>query len=105
MRWDFKKLADDVEQDAGQIVDAQHLEAFRLKYLGKKGLIPEIYSSLGTLSPQEKPLVGKGVNDLKGRINQILELKKGQIQEQKQGSQPSALDVTIPGVSREIGHA
>jgi len=105
MRWDFKKIADDVEQDAGQILDAQHLEAFRIKYLGKKGLIPEIYSSLGALSPQEKPLVGKGVNDLKGRINEILELKRGEIGQQPRGESQSSLDVTIPGVAREIGHA
>src|SRR6185503_17998836 len=102
MRWDFKKIADDVEQDAGGIVDAQHLEAFRLKYLGKKGLIPEIYSSLGTLSPQEKPLVGKGVNDLKGRITEILEQKKA-VQEAAPSSRKEILDVTIPGVSRETG--
>ena len=96
MRWDFQKITDDVEQEAGQIVDAQHLEAFRLKYLGKKGLIPEIYSSLGTLSPQEKPLVGKGVNDLKGRITEILELKKSVIKDGASSSGQPAASGHIP---------
>ena len=65
MSWNFQEIRRKAQQEIEEISDDKSLEAFRVKYLGRKGLVPEIYSSLATLPKQEKPTVGKAVNELK----------------------------------------
>lgn len=104
MRWDFQSIYKDVDQEAGSIADEKQLEAFRIKYLGKKGLLPEMYASFPTLTPEEKAAVGKGANELKNFVNQIIEEKKVSLQSNSVGANRVALDVTMPGVAHSFGH-
>ena len=45
--------------------DSDTLEAIRIEYLGKKGLLTEILKNLVNLPPKEKPIVGQLVNQIK----------------------------------------
>jgi phenylalanyl-tRNA synthetase alpha chain len=103
MRWDFPSIQRSAEEESNNISDEKTLEAFRLKYLGKKGIVSEMYASFPTLEPSEKAAVGKGANDLKNFVSQVIEEKKRSFQ-----SQPSAgkktIDVTIPGTAHPVGH-
>lgn len=103
MAWDLSKIQQDVQNDAQRIIDAQGLEAFRIKYLGRKGLIQEIFSSLASLPPQEKPFVGKGVNDLRNGINAIIEAKRKELQDKGSQISVEVLDITLPGVAPSLG--
>lgn len=104
MSWNFSELNLQIDNDIQTVVDNQQLEAFRIRYLGKKGLIPEIYASLATLSNDQKPLVGKYANDLRNKVNQAIEEKKKNLKDaQRQGSQ-SQLDITLPGIYQPLGH-
>ena len=72
MSWNFQEIEDSVQQEARYISDFQRLEAFRTKYLGRKGLLQEIYASLSILPHDQRPLVGKGANDLRNNISAII---------------------------------
>ena len=104
MSWNF----DEIERGAVSEIEGaqtpQALEAIRVKYLGRKGLVSEIYSSLPTLSAEEKPLIGKKANILKNRLTELLEEKQKALGAVGRGSAQSAIDVTIPGVRKEAGH-
>ncbi len=104
MHWDFQKIRQDIELEAAGIADDKSLEAFRVKYLGKKGLIAEMYASFPDLAPQEKAAVGKGANELKGFISAIITEKGAGLQGKGSSSGQSLVDVTLPGVGRPIGH-
>ncbi len=104
MRWDFQNIHQVVQEDAKGITDDKQLEAFRIKYLGKKGLLPEMYASFPTLTPEEKAAVGKGANELKNFVNQLIEEKKAALQSKASGVGRSAIDVTMPGVAHPVGH-
>ena len=53
------------------------VEELRIEYLGRKGSITGLMSLLKTATPEEKPLVGKLVNELRGFAENALdELKK-----------------------------
>lgn len=104
MSWNFPQLLAQAEQEANAVKDAQSLEAFRIKYLGKKGIVAEMYASLPNVSPQEKPLVGKNANDLRNRVNQLIEEKKDVVKSLNKKSRGRLIDVTLPGVSQDIGH-
>ena len=103
--WNFQEITDTIEQEAAVIADAQGLEAFRIKYLGRKGLVSEMYLKLAVLSPDEKPVMGKNVNDLKNRIAQIINEKVQAIQRVKPtDSAQLDIDISIPGPAQPLGH-
>ncbi|HLA37746.1 MAG TPA: phenylalanine--tRNA ligase subunit alpha [Candidatus Brocadiales bacterium] len=49
------------------------LELFRVKYLGRKGLLSEYMAQLSTLPPDEKRVVGKLANEIKVELTRGLE--------------------------------
>lgn len=103
MRWDFQRIHQDVREEAKSIADEKALETFRIKYLGKKGLIPEIYSSFPTLTSEEKAAVGKGANELKDLVNQLITEKNSALSS-KTSATSSSIDVTLPGAAHAVGH-
>ena len=106
MPWDFENIQKTVHEEIGAVADLKGLEGFRLKYLGRKGLIPQIYASLSELPPEARPLVGKGANDLRNLILRLMESKKDEIQKASVSKSPAGnLDVTLPGVAQETGHS
>jgi len=68
MREELKKLEKEAFEDLKKVKDAPSLEEFRIKYLGKKGLISSIMKSIGRLPPEQRPEIGKMVNQLRERI-------------------------------------
>src|SRR3989344_8598717 len=105
MSWNIEEISAAAQRDIESASDAQALEALRVKYLGRKGIVSQIYDGLSTLSAEEKPRVGKGANELKNRITEFLSEKQKLLQGNNL-SGPSAkqtIDVTIPGVEREAG--
>ncbi len=84
----------------------EELESIRVSYLGKKGQLSQILRGMGKLSPQERPIVGALANEVKETLqanldNRYQALQQAQIEAQLQAE---TLDVTMPGVSRPLGH-
>ena len=65
MRWNFEQITSEAAGEVAACSDLKALENLRVKYLGRKGLLTDIYASLPTLSAEEKPLVGKEANNLR----------------------------------------
>ncbi len=105
MTWDFEAIAKQIDEEIKIISDHKALESFRIKYLGRKGLISQMYAALATLPSEEKPIVGKNANILKARAIRFIEEKtKGINDRQKSQSIQDTLDITLPGVASPVGH-
>ena len=102
--WDFEKIQHSVAEEIKGINDNQGLESFRIKHLGRKGLISQIYSTLSSAPQQEKAFIGKKANELKIKITQLINIKRQEIEERQKISSEDTLDVTIPGVAFDFGH-
>jgi len=77
------------------------LENFRIRFLGKKGFIPFLFSDFASVPPDQKRKYGKLINDLKIlTIEKITSLKA--ILEEK-SYQVSNIDLTLPGDSFPVG--
>ncbi len=81
------------------------LEALRVKYLGKKGELTAILKQMGSLSAEERPVIGQLANAVRSEIDAALtsaaeKLREGML-EQKLAAE--AIDVTIPGVPKKLG--
>jgi phenylalanyl-tRNA synthetase alpha chain len=78
------------EIESAEISDAQSLEAYRLKYLVRKGSIAELFEQMKSVPREEKPLVGKLLNELK----QLAEAKFEQAKSQFAHAIPTRLNLT-----------
>ncbi len=101
MPWDIEKIKADVSWDVQAAGTPDALEAVRLKYLGKKGLVPAMYAGLGSASSDEKKALGKGANDIKVLAENLITERKAALL--LSAKKADALDVTIPGVQRGLG--
>lgn len=77
----------------------EHLEEIRLKYLGKKGELTSVLRGMGSLSAEERPVIGQLANVVRSEIENILEEKKAAIAKNERAQQlkEETIDVTIPG--------
>ena len=90
-------------QELNSIEDPSSLEIFRVKYLGKKGLIQSAMKTLRELPLEERPEAGQIANQVKAHISKRFEQKRESLGA-KQDGRPVLLDVTLPGREPARGH-
>ena len=81
------------------------LEQLRIKYLGKKGRLTDILKKLGTLSAEERPVIGAFANEIKTKIEELISEKQKELANLNAGKKlaEEKIDVTLPAKQREIG--
>ncbi|MHB1565121.1 MAG: phenylalanine--tRNA ligase subunit alpha [Acidiferrobacter sp.] len=90
-----------------ETVDGAALEAWRIQYLGKGGILTEELKRIGTLPGAERPAAGQLVNAVK----RALEAAHGDRQQallavaESAEAVRAAIDVTLPGRGRDVGRA
>ena len=101
---EIKKDADLMLKNAENLKD---IDDIRVKYLGRKGELTELLKSMGSLSKEERPIVGKRVNEVRQSLeDDIKEFnKKLKEEELNRRIKEEKIDVTMPGDKiRELGH-
>jgi phenylalanyl-tRNA synthetase alpha chain len=88
-----------------QSQDLASLDAVRVAYLGKKGEITAKLKDLGQIAADLRPTAGQAINQVKLRIQDLLEQQKSIISDQLITNQLSSesIDVTLPGRSLNSG--
>src|SRR5262245_615189 len=89
------------------VVDRKSLEDIRTRYLSRKsGLLTLELQSLGKLPKEQRAEFGRVANEIKLQIETSLETLQSTIdlREKQAALQSEALDVTLPGNVRRIGH-
>ena len=56
--------------------DLKNLEELRVKYLGKKGELTAVLRGMKDLSPEERPIIGNLVNEVKAELENLIEEKE-----------------------------
>lgn len=74
--------------------NAEELEALRLKYISKKGLISQLMAEFKNVSPEEKKEIGMMVNQLKQTITATLEKMKASLEAEAHKDQLEGLDLS-----------
>jgi phenylalanyl-tRNA synthetase alpha chain len=94
------KAAALAEIEAADGADA--LDAVRVKYISRKGLIPDLMKHLKSIPPEQKKAYGQQVNDLKDTFQAAWDARKQSVD--TVAEQPvQAFDVTLPGQWRGSG--
>ena len=83
-----------------------NIEELRIKYLGKKGELTAVLRGMGSLSPEERPVIGQLANDVRAEIEKKIEeiSSAAKAKEKEFKLKAEKLDVTIPGEKADVGH-
>lgn len=100
MRDKIEKLLSEVEQLAAK--REQEVEEIRIRLLGKKGSITQLFDEFRNVLPEQKRELGQVLNSLKvAAVKKIEQLKE--MLDESMESEGSAFDLTKPGDSQELG--
>jgi phenylalanyl-tRNA synthetase alpha chain len=94
---------DAIVQQAREAVAAAQssaeLERVRVGVLGRQGELTQLLRSLGTLPPEERPLVGAAANEAKRELEALLDTRLGATLETERQHERARqrLDLTLPG--------
>lgn len=84
---------------------AQDLENVRVSYLGKKSPLTAVLKNMGSLTPEERPVMGALGNSVREAITNALEEAKTEIgkKELKKKLEKETIDVTLPAKKCKCG--
>ena len=99
----LEQLRDDALREIDSAPHEQALEAVRIKFLGKSGSISAWGERMKTLGKDEKPIVGKLLNDVRNSVSAALESRAATFRLQKESEALARIDVSLPGTPNQIG--
>lgn len=78
----------------------------RVSVLGKKGALKDLMKGMKDLTPEERPKVGKMVNEVRDSITEKIEQAKIRMEQEEMNVRLAAetIDVTLPAKKADIGH-
>lgn len=100
---DIETIKNQIEAEIADINSAQSLEAFRVKYLGRKGIIAQLTASIPNLPPEQRGIFGQQVNALKNRILSLIEEKQKSLWVKPSVSTTVLTDISLPGIALDLG--
>ena len=85
--------------------DQNEIEALRVKYLGKKGELTAILKQMGSLSPEEIPIMGQLVNEAKQEVENLIGEKQAELKAiaQQEKLKEETIDITLPAKVKSTG--
>lgn len=101
MREKLERLRLEAKRKIDEATNEKELEAVRVEFLGRRqGKITQILRNITDLSPQDRPLVGELVNQIKRAVQEDLKRREKEIsQEEKE----EWVDITLPGKKPLLG--
>ena len=103
----MKEKLQKIKEQALSAINADNsdLEQIRIQYLGKKGELTSVLRGMGTLTPEERPVVGQIANEVRAEIETAL---KNKADAQKNAELEKRLvsekiDVTLPSSTPAAG--
>lgn len=99
----LEQLRDEALREIESAADEQALEAARVKYLGKSGSVSGWGEQMKSLPKQEKPIVGKLLNEVRNVITAAIETRASEFRAQKESAALRKIDISLPGTPHNIG--
>ena len=80
--------------------DIEKIEALKIKYLGRKGLVANLFTQMSKVSDKDRPLYGKQLNELKSEVSSFFEKKQSSTSSQNLDQ----IDFSLPGWKFNTGY-
>ena len=89
--------------DIEAAADEQSLESARVRYLGRSGSISSWGDQMKSLSKEERPIVGKLLNEVRNAVTTAIEDAVERLRTRKESETLANIDITLPGTPHETG--
>ncbi|HEX6108728.1 MAG TPA: phenylalanine--tRNA ligase subunit alpha [Ktedonobacteraceae bacterium] len=101
----LKQLQQEAEAALAQAKSSEATRAWYSEYLGRKGRLTGILRNVGSLSGEERPLVGKVANEVKIVLENALQERQAAIAQAELEAvrRAESVDVTLPGRPQNLG--
>lgn len=105
MREQIEAIKARFQERLDTLTTQEAIEQLRVDYLGKKGEFTKILRGMGALSPEERPLVGKWVNEAKAELEGKIQDAAAQLKEAAKNARlkEEVIDISLPGVRPAVG--
>ena len=99
----LEQLRDDALREVDSALDEKALDVVRVGYLGRNGSISAWGEQMKTLDNEERPVIGKLLNEVRNAVTAAIEERTGKFRSQKESEALAGLDVSLPGTPHEYG--
>ena len=103
MAHELEQLREAALREIDSAPDAQSLEAARVKYLGRSGSISAWGEQMKTLGQEEKPIVGKLLNEVRTAVTAAIDRRAEKFQSQRETAALANIDISLPGTPSPRG--
>ena len=84
--------------------DQEELEAFRIKFLGKKGVVTSLFSDFKNVPPEERKELGQLLNNLKTGAQEKIKEIKATLEKRSEISDDFSKDLSLPADFIKVGN-
>ena len=101
----IRALREQMEQRLSQVDSKEKLADFWQDFLGKKGSIADLMKGLGAVAKEDRPAMGKVINEFKAFAEKQYEAMSEKMEQMEMAARNrlEAVDITLPGTKRPLG--
>ena len=105
MSQSIDKLRDEALVALYKITDGEELAAWRAQYLGRRGAVGKLFSTIGTLPQDERAAFGQQVNALQRELGEAYDIREDLIRSQSlaRDLEEGEIDISLPAHPRRRG--
>ncbi len=99
MREKLEAIRQKSEAELATFTEQSQLENFRVQVLGKKGELTSMLKMMGSLSAEERPIMGQIVNEVRAYVEQKIAEKSAELKElelKKEIESTPVFDISVP---------
>ena len=99
MKEEILKVKEEIQNYIKESKTLQRLEEIRVNYMGKKGIFTELSKKMKDLSAEERPKIGQIINEVKEKINSLLDERNKALKEKELNErlESEIIDISLPG--------
>ena len=105
MKEEIAKISENSKNEIANCIDLKQLSDLKVKYLGKKGELTIVLRGMGKLSPEERPVIGSLVNQVRDELEELFDKKEKELkrEELEKRLKTENIDVTEPSKKINLG--
>lgn len=105
MEEEISKIKENAINEIKIATNSRELDDVRVKYLGKKGELTAILRGMGSLTPEERPIIGSKVNEVRDQIESLIRERELNFEKMELEAKlaKEKIDVTLPSTKVKRG--
>jgi phenylalanyl-tRNA synthetase alpha chain len=102
MKQEIYTILENSLAELAQVTETSILEQLRIEVLGRKGTLAQLFKRLGSLSPKERPELGKVLNETRANLETAFAAARERLAANA-WNKAHAVDATLPGRVPQLG--